>query len=67
MTSYCVRHFSKTFDTPLHEILGSRVHLPGRYRTELLNLKDVLGMRTGLSNMDIVATAMGMNRYRLIQ
>ena len=59
--------FSKTFDTPLHEIIGSRVHLPDRYRTELINLKDVLGMRTGLSNMDIVATAMGMNRYRLLQ
>nr|KAG5712609.1 hypothetical protein BaRGS_029664 [Batillaria attramentaria] len=58
---------SKTFDTPLHEIIGSHVHLPGRYRTEFVNLKDVLGMRTGLSNMDIMATAMGMNRYRLMQ
>ncbi|KAL8613888.1 hypothetical protein ACOMHN_032878 [Nucella lapillus] len=56
-----------TMDSPVHKITGSHYHLPGQFRTQRINLKDILGMRTGLSNMDIVASAMGMNRYRLMQ
>lgn len=47
--------------------MGSRIHLPGHYRADLINLKDILSMRTGLSNMDIIATAVGVNRYRLME
>lgn len=67
LASLLSRNENKTFNTPLHEIIGSRVHLPGRYRTEFVNLKDILGMRTGLSNMDVVASAMGMNRFRAME
>ncbi|XP_076470841.1 uncharacterized protein LOC143300796 [Babylonia areolata] len=56
-----------TMDSPVHQITGSTYHLPGHFRTQRINLKDILGMRTGLSNMDIVAVAKGMDRYRLMQ
>ncbi|XP_025116284.1 uncharacterized protein LOC112577430 isoform X2 [Pomacea canaliculata] len=61
------RNENKTFETPLRDIMGSRIHLPGHYRADLVNLKDILSMRTGLSNMDIIATAVGVNRYRLME
>ncbi|XP_050399161.1 uncharacterized protein LOC126816549 [Patella vulgata] len=55
-----------TWDTPISKILGSWVMFYDNHRTKNLNLKDILAMRTGFSNMDMVPLSRAMGRYRLI-
>ncbi|ESO94958.1 hypothetical protein LOTGIDRAFT_160712 [Lottia gigantea] len=55
-----------TWETPITEILGIWVRFQDTHRTKNINLKDILAMRTGYGNLDIIPIARAMGRYRLI-
>ncbi|XP_046557206.1 gigasin-6-like [Haliotis rubra] len=59
-------HQNFTWDTPVQEIIGAAINFGDRYRNDYLSLRDIVSMRTGLSNMDAVVLANAMDRSRLI-
>ncbi|XP_046333600.1 uncharacterized protein LOC124116342 [Haliotis rufescens] len=59
-------HQNFTWDTPVQEILGAAINFGDRYRNDYLSLRDIVSMRTGLSNMDAVVLTNAMERSRLI-
>ncbi|XP_002739582.1 uncharacterized protein LOC100371892 [Saccoglossus kowalevskii] len=57
-----------TWDTPFRSILGDSFWMQGLFRTELVNLRDVLAHKSGIANYWGVSTAaLGLNREELVR
>ncbi|XP_012941830.1 uncharacterized protein LOC101854816 [Aplysia californica] len=56
-----------TWNTPVQDILGRRLGLPDLYRSDNLNLRDILAMRSGLAGMEILPIAKPFDREKLVR